>query len=471
MSRRENRQKKLAYPAGDLLLSALIFGTVGVIMLGGLVSLGIFESKVATSTQNRELAFHIAEAGVNYYRWHLAHAPTDYQDGTGAPGPYVHDYKDKDGVVVGQFSLNITAPILGSTLVTVNSTGYLTSNPNQKRTVRARFAIPSFAKYAIVTDDNIRYGTGAETYGELHSNGGTQFDGVAHNVVASAKQCYNDPDTPGGGSCERPGVWTSITPESSVFLAGKDFPVPAVDFAGIAADLADIKTKAQVAGYYFAPSGELGYRIVLNANDTFNIYKVKKLQNKCSKWLTSSTWSITPGQEILVSGSPFSFPSNGLIFVEDDLWVNGSLDTARLTIGSAVFPSSPSTDTSIIINSDITYAHNDGQEVLGLIAQKDVNIGLESEDDLRIDAALVAANGRFGRPDYGYSSCSPYDLRTLLTTYGMIATYRRPTMRYSNSGYWTRTYTYDTNLLYNPPPEFPLTSDQYQLIDWQEVLP
>src|SRR3989344_2317093 len=101
MSRRESRQRKLlVYPAGDLLLSALIFGTVAVIMIGGLVSLGIFENRVSTVTQNKELAFHIAEAGINYYRWHLAHAPTDYQDGTGGPGPYIHDYKDKDGVVI-----------------------------------------------------------------------------------------------------------------------------------------------------------------------------------------------------------------------------------------------------------------------------------------------------------------------------------------------------------------------------------
>ena len=274
----------------------------------------------------------------------------------------------------------------------------------------------------------------------------------------------------GGGACERPGVWTTVAPESSVFLAGKDFPVPDVDFAGMAADLADIRAKAQASGFYFAPSGKLGYHIALNSNDTFDIAKVKKLQNKCSNWLADSTWSITPGQEDTVSGSPFAFPANGLIFVEDDLWVAGSLDTARLTIGAAVFPSSPATDKSIIINNDITYAHNDGQEVLGLIAQKDIIIGLVAEDDLRIDAAVVAASGRFGRPNYGYASCSPYDYRAQLTTYGMIATYGRPVMRYSNSGYWSRLYTYDSNLLYNPPPEFPLASDQYQQIDWQEIL-
>ena len=47
------------------------------------------------STQ-REQAMQIADAGINYYQWHLAHFQTDYQDGTGVAGPYVHEYIDRD---------------------------------------------------------------------------------------------------------------------------------------------------------------------------------------------------------------------------------------------------------------------------------------------------------------------------------------------------------------------------------------
>src|SRR5574337_438197 len=57
-----------------------------------------------------EEALSVAEAGVNYYRWHLSHAPTDYQDGTSVNGTYVHDYFDPQGGKEGQFSLDITPP-------------------------------------------------------------------------------------------------------------------------------------------------------------------------------------------------------------------------------------------------------------------------------------------------------------------------------------------------------------------------
>src|SRR3990167_4864620 len=143
---------KRKHPAGNLLLSALVFGTIAVIMIGGLVSLGLYENKAITARQNKEFAFQIAEAGINYYRWHLAHSPADYQDGTGGPGPYVHDYKDKDGIVIGQFSLNITPPILGSTLVVVESTGNLNADTPVLRKIAAQLAKPSIAKYAVVAN-------------------------------------------------------------------------------------------------------------------------------------------------------------------------------------------------------------------------------------------------------------------------------------------------------------------------------
>ena len=37
------------------------------------------------------------------------------------------------------------------------------------------------------------------------------------------------------------------------------------------------------------------------------------------------------------------------------------------------------------------------------------------------------------------------------------------------STYNTRTYVYDSNLLYCPPPSFPITTDQYTQISWDEV--
>ncbi|PIQ80123.1 MAG: hypothetical protein COV79_02160, partial [Parcubacteria group bacterium CG11_big_fil_rev_8_21_14_0_20_41_14] len=111
------------YNRGYMLIQVIVFGSIAVYILSALVGWASINVKATGQTFNREKALQIAEAGIDYYRWHLAHAPTDFQDGTGGLGPYVHDFRDKDGNIIGQFSLDITPPSLNSTLATVKSTG------------------------------------------------------------------------------------------------------------------------------------------------------------------------------------------------------------------------------------------------------------------------------------------------------------------------------------------------------------
>ena len=51
------------------------------------------------------------------------------------------------------------------------------------------------------------------------------------------------------------------------------------------------------------------------------------------------------------------------------------------------------------------YTNTNGNDVLGLIAQGNVNVGMVSDDSFEIDGALMAENGRVGRFYYN-SSCS-----------------------------------------------------------------
>ncbi len=77
--------------SGTILLQAFVFGTISVIMIGALVSWAGSNIKASRVGMEREQALQIAEAGVDYYRWHLAHAPTDYKDGNAtSTGPYIH---------------------------------------------------------------------------------------------------------------------------------------------------------------------------------------------------------------------------------------------------------------------------------------------------------------------------------------------------------------------------------------------
>ena len=475
---------------GQLSLIVLIFGSVATIILSGLIVWVDSGFKIAYRTADQKLALTIAEAGVEYYRWHLAHAPNDFQDGTSQAGPYTHDYLDKNGNLLGQYILEITPPSGNSSIVTVKSTGKIDGVNNIQKIIEARLGIPSFIKYAVLSNSNINFEPGTSIFGPVHSNGGIHFDGIAHNLVTSARSTYNDPDHSGG---DEYGVHTHISPvdplppaslsaRQDVFVAGRQFPVPAVDFTGLTESLAKIKSKAQSAGRYFASSGSKGYHIILKTNDTFDIYKVTKLLKKpdksCKNTLRQKkwgTWSIrtTSGSEQLVGNYPI--PANGLIFVEDHVWVDGQINTAKVTIASGKFPARSGKYTNIIVNKNLIYTNYNGQDVIGLIAQGNVDVGMNSDTNLRIDAAVVAQNGRVWRyyfkPQVGTKpGCTPYDSRQSFTLNGMIATNLGYGFAYTDgSGYQSRTITYDQNLLYNPPPSFPLTSDFYQQISWEEL--
>jgi len=472
---------------GQLSLQLLIFITVMVILIGGFVLWAGSFLNLSLRGYNRAQAFTIAEAGIEYYRWHLAHAPEDYQDGTGSTGPYVHNYFDKDGNLIGSFKLEITPPITGSTVVTIRSTGQVASDSTIEKIVEVRMGIPSIAKYAVAVNDNVRFGEGTEVWGEIISNGGIRFDGLTHNLIKSAQSSYDDPDH--GGQNEF-GVHTHLTPidpeppaavpdRTDVFEVGRQFPVPAVDFTGFSQDLSNLKNLAQSGGYYVGSSTNFGYNLVLATSGIFSVYEVTSLVNPPNGCTNNSnqdgwgTWSIQ-NQTLIATGT---FPVNGVFFFGDDLWVEGQIDGARLTIASAQFPDNPSTRTSITVNHDLLYTNYDGQDALALIAQNNFNVGWASNDFLRIDSALIAQNGRVGRYYYRppnnqaqNNRCAPNDTRDTVTLYGMLASNQRYGFGYTDiTGYINRNIIYDPNLLFAPPPHFPQSSDQYEIISWDEV--
>jgi hypothetical protein len=164
-------------------------------------------------------------------------------------------------------------------------------------------------------------------------------------------------------------------------------------------------------------------------------------------------------------------PANGLIFVKNNVWVDGLVDGGRVTILAFKEPFVGNT-ADIYIANDIRQSRHDGSEAIGLIAQRDVSIAQYSEDDLLIEAALIAKSGRVGRNAYNASPACSYNNRTILTLNGAIATYERYGFAWSSgtthvSGYITRNLNYDDHLTYAPPPHFPSTGE-YVFISWKE---
>lgn len=483
---KNNQNKKQVKNRGSLILQAMIFGSVAIVIINALASFAATSIKLSRLTHVREQAFQSAEAGVDYYRWHLAHAVSDYQDGTGAAGPYVHTLSDKDGNPIGQFSLEITPPTSGSSIVSIKSTGTSSLDSTQTRKLSTRVAMPSIAENAFAGNDNMRFGEGTVVYGPIKSNGGIRFDGYAHNIVSSATATYYDPDdasncggnnTYGVHTCvgtNDPAYPTTLPNRPDVFGAGRLMSQPEIDFSGFTADIGNLKIIAQTAdGFYRAAAGAgfVGYHIVLKTNDTFDLYKINSWASRgnCDENNSeSSSWSI---KNQTLQGN-YAFPSNGIMFFEDHIVIDGQINTARLTIIAADLPvpSNPSNYKKIIINNDLKYTNYDGTDALGLIAQSGVMVGLISDTDLRIDGALIAQNHKVGRFYYNGNSSCTHDTKSVLTSYGMIASYERYGFAYTdNTGYDTRNIIYDAKLLYAPPPNFPITSDEYQIVSWQEI--
>lgn len=461
--------------SGQLSVTILFFSAIAVTLVSGFILLASSLMNVSVRNFNKIQAFSVAEAGIEYYRWHLAHAPEDYQDGTGNPGPYTHIYYDKSGNAIGRFVLDITPPVGGSTVVTIKSTGYINADASVTKKITVKMAIPSYAKYAWLLSDNVVFGTAAEVFGPIQSNAGIRFDGKAHNLVSSALTTYDDLDHSGANEWA---VHTHVNPidplpptalpaRTNIFMAGRTVGVPAVDFGIITQDLTSIRNKAQASSTYFASSTVFGYNLVLATSGIYSVYKVNSLfpkpQNCSGNKPGWGTWSIQ-NETLYATGT---IPTNGVMFFEDDLWVRGQISGKRVTIASGRIPN-VATSSSITVNNNLLYTNYDSTDTIALIAQRDINVGLKSDDNLRIDAALMAQTGRIGR--YSYSNCGSTSKRTLLTAYGMLGTALRPAFYYSTTnGYQARTYIYDANLLYAPPPDFPLTTDKYSTISWNEV--
>lgn len=464
------------YRKGQLAVTIVFFAALAVIFISGLIFLASSFLQSSVRSLNELRAFSIAEAGIEYYRWHLAHAPQDFQDGTGAVGPYVHNYYDESGNLIGAFTLAITPPPPGSTVVIIESTGGVVADPSITKSIKVELAIPSFAQYAWALNSFVQFGTGAQVYGIIQSNAGIHFDGVAHNLVESALTTTTDPTTGltqwavfTDGPPADPRPPTALLTNQNVFTAGRNIGVPAIDFTSLTENLSDIEAAAQASGTYFPSSTALGYDLALATSGLYSVYKVTALTTAprgCTNpgqtgW---GTWSIQT-ESLLATGT---IPENGNMFFQDNLWVRGQINNKRVTIASGRFPDDPATRSSITVNNSLTYTNFNGSDTIALIAQNNINIGFISDNVLTIDGALVAINGAIQR--YSYAGCGATASRASFTTEGMLASNLQSGFYYSTTdGYQARSYNYDTNLLYAPPPSFPLSTNEYSLISWDEI--
>jgi hypothetical protein len=277
------------------------------------------------------------------------------------------------------------------------------------------------------------------------------MDGTNNGPVTAANATYKPTPAFGGDGSIHNGVWGNGGPTSQW-----QFPVPPIDFSKVTADYNTCIAQAQADGIYLPKTNRQGYYLKLKSNGTIEQYIV---QNETSSGITKTTSSPI---------ATLTAPSNGILYVQDHVWVEGTGYPGRITIFSGRLPDNPATNTSITIIGNTTYAAKDGSAVIGLIAQKDVKVASYAPSNIEINGALLAQKGHVWYPNSG-------PVKTNLTFYGAIDSYDYWTWSWVNgsgnviSGYPTSTNTFDTHLTYGPPPCYP-TTGTYAVLNWREQL-
>ncbi|MBU1179086.1 hypothetical protein KKB69_02005 [Patescibacteria group bacterium] len=458
---------------GSIVLMVLVFSGIFIILFSGTFGFIFTQHKFQAEKAEREKALEIAEAGANYYKWFLSHYPDDLTDGTGEPGPYEHEYYDPEGGAIGKFSLEISGVQSCGfySAIDITSTGWTHKEPSLKRVVKVKYARPSVAEYAYILNDNVWAGADREIKGKYHSNGGIRMDGENDSLVTSAKttwQCTSSfgcsspyevkPGVFGDGEGGERGLW--------------EFPVQSIDFAGLSLDLVQMKNLAQAAGVYFAPQGK-GYRVVFKNNGTFDAYAVNSVNavygyslEEGYHWDYHVIQSETFLQNSVIPGSC------SLIFVEDDLWLEGEVNGKVSIIAADLI--TPNVDPDIILDGNITYTSSDGSDGLLAVAERNVLIPLYSPDQMELKGIFIAQKGHFGRNHYSCSSYSPWCKRNKLEMVGSVVSNGRVGTKWTSggtfvSGYENRENSYDRKLMTSPPPMTPFSDDEFRFVKWEEV--
>jgi hypothetical protein len=507
------------------MLPGLISFIIAISILGAAVITVILNNfYVVGNNVTSQKAFNISEAGLNYYLWHLSHNATDFKDGqatsgtdaTLGNGPFVHDYIDDSGKKQGTFTLWIKPQGNGSTIASVRSIGKVTGS-TITRTTEAKIGAASFASYGLLSDTAL-YFTGSAS-GPVFSNQGIRMDGPSTDTVGAANATYVPPANLGGnGLTSYPGVWCNSNVTAPVDCNTRDktnwlFPQTAVDFNQVSGSLCTMKKVAfadniataslatQTNACTQVPTTRTssylprrasvfniarGYLIQLNANNTYTLFQV----NGENDSLTPYTSALTLSQV----AANIAIPSSGVIFAEDNVWVRTATTFAgRVSIGAGRLSNGDSAN--ITIADDILYSTKNGSDAIGLVSENDVLVApyappASGNFTFEVNAAVLAqsgsvrypedyrSNGRCTRGWVGsnqkqifYGSVSSRQVTAWKIIYGSSCpdtAYDSATSRYY-SGFKNTDTQYDYNLLYGPPPSYPITGG-YSILSWREVL-
>jgi len=457
--------------AGQLLVLVLVLGSVFLIIISSFISSVIAQSQVVEFRFQQQQAGDIAEAGLNYYKWYLAHNSGDISGGG------VYEYTDPESGRIGEYELDVTGNSYCGQIssIEVESTGRTDANPDAVAIISAKYKQPTVAEYSFITNSATWYGDSRVITGPVHSNQGVKMDGFHNSIVGSGQSTWTCTSSFGCTPTlsNAPGVHTNsgnATP--GLFQSGVD----PIDFLGLTIDLAQMRTSAQADGVYYGPTSGSGYRAIFQSDGTVDVYRVTNTPSYTS---FSSTEGYHNYERNVIFNQTFLAtevidPGCPVLFFEDKLWIEGVIEQ-KVAVAAGLNTSNA--QNNIVINNNVTYQSGTDAGLLA-IAEDDVDIGFVVPDNMTVNGIYIAQNGRFGRNHYEYAHFSNYYdqfiSRNSLTRLGSVVSSGRVGTEWSNglgahiSGFRNRFISFDRNQIDNPPPLTPSTNDVYELQDWRQ---
>ncbi len=482
------------YVLGLVMLVLMVIGMMSTTLVAAI----IVNQQHVRRDRAYTLSLGVAEAGLNQYLWMVASGTTNEAqeyaiagDADADPHFEVFDLTDPyDGSLQGRYAIQVTPPTAADSDVSVTVTGLSNQTVDVARTVQARIGRPAFSEYVLLVDESVYIG-GPLTrvwHGKTHSNTGIRIETAdIVDSVSSAQSTYSYSGT------TKAGVWSQDVPSGDESRGFWHFPVPPIDFGTVTSDFTRLNGLSTDSGsnpyvnleYVNPVSGQPhGWYIKLLPGSQ---YQVAQVTNEYERWDYSATGNKKGGY--LTYGTlygPYAYPPNGVIYANDNVWVEGAGVEGRITIASSgqLNPSGKTAMTSIYIIGDLTYARKDGTVAVGLIAQNNIEIPMYAPYmksgtlgtsvsspgtlNMEMDAAVIAQQGA----EYVHRESTSGPRRNMLTIYGAVSTLLTPS-RMTNSGesyggFAQGANSYDSYLLRNPPPFFP-TVGSFQILDWQEL--
>ena len=238
---------------GAFLVLVLVLAAVFFAIISASVGYVVTQGQVVQQRYLLDRSSDIAEAGLNYYKWYLAHFPGDVTNGTGLPGPYVNVYQDPEDGAIGEFSLNIASSTYCGDIASIEvaSTGYTYEDPTLTRTITARYSQPTVAEYAFIINSNVWAGSDRTIVGPYHSNQGIRMDGTNLSTVTSGLTDWSCTSSFGCSPTQTvDGVFTSTANANPALFY---FPSAPINFTDLTIDLANMKDRAQNNGGLYIP--------------------------------------------------------------------------------------------------------------------------------------------------------------------------------------------------------------------------